>query len=107
MDFFVHGGDANGISTLIIHNFKDDQCIVILSNTESISQYRLSRDITDILSGKRPEHPKKPEEIRAGEEYLQRFAGTYLPGKISMTVKNGKLYLVRENQNIHIEPYYI
>ena len=106
MDFFVHGGDANGVSTLLIHNFKEDQCIIILSNTESLSQYRLSKDITDILSGKRPEHPKKPEEVRVDEKFLQRFSGTYLPGKISMEIKNGKLYLVRENQNIHIELYY-
>ena len=49
----------------------------------------------------------KPEEVPVSEEELRKYTGTYLPGKIHMEVKNGKLYLVRVNQNIHIELYSI
>ena len=49
----------------------------------------------------------KPDEIPVSGEDLRKFIGTYLPGKIHMEVKNGKLYLVRVNQNIHIELYCI
>ena len=38
-------------------------------------------------------------------EELEKYTGTYLPGKIHIEQKNGKLYLVRVNQNIHIELY--
>ena len=49
----------------------------------------------------------KPDEVPVSEEKLRKFTGTYLPGKIHMEVKSGKLYLVRVNQNIHIELYCI
>ena len=38
-------------------------------------------------------------------EELEKYTGTYLPSKIHIEQKNGKLYLVRVNQNIHIELY--
>ena len=63
--------------------------------------------ITGILYGKEPEHAVKPDEVPVPEANLRKFTGTYLPGKIHIEVKNGKLYLVRVNQNIHIELYCI
>lgn len=38
-------------------------------------------------------------------EQLEKYKRTYLFGKIHIEQKNGKLYLVRVNQNIHIELY--
>ena len=47
----------------------------------------------------------RPEEILLSPKDLEKYTGTYLPGKIHIEQKNGKLYLVRVNQNIHIELY--
>ncbi len=104
---YAHGGDANGIAAYTQYFFEDDLCIIILSNNESLNQYRLGAGIADILYGKEPQHAVKPNEIPVSEEDLRKFAGSYLPGKIQMEVKNRKLYLVRVNQNIHIELYCI
>ena len=98
---------ANGIAAYTQYFFEDDLCIIILSNNESLNQYRLGEGIADILYGKEPQHAVKPDEIPVSEEDLRKFTGTYLPGKIHIEVKNGKLYLVRVNQNIHIELYCI
>ena len=65
----------------------------------------MGEDIANILYDKEPNHIVKPDEVPVSEEDLQKFTGTYLPGKIHIEVKNGKLYLVRVNQNIHIELY--
>ena len=88
---YSHGGDANGIAAYTQYFFEDD----------------LGEGIADILYGKEPQHAVKPDEIPVSEEDLRKFTGTYLPGKIHIEVKNGKLYLVRVNQNIHIELYCI
>lgn len=104
---YAHGGDANGIAAYTQYFFEEDICIIILSNNESLNQYRLGENIADILYGKEPNPPVKPEEVPVSEEDLQRFIGTYLPGKIHIEAQNRKLYLVRVNQNIHIELYCI
>ena len=104
---YAHGGDANGIAAYTQYFFKDDLCIIILSNNESLNQYRLGEGIAAILYGKEPQHAVKPDEVPVSEEDLRKFTGTYLPGKIHIEVKNGKLYLVRVNQNIHIELFCI
>ncbi|MBO7421847.1 MAG: beta-lactamase family protein, partial [Oscillospiraceae bacterium] len=104
---YAHGGDANGIAAYTQYFFENDICIIILSNNESLNQYRLGEGIVGILYGKEPKHAVKPDEVPVSEEDLRKFAGTYLPGKIHIEEKNGKLYLVRVNQNIHIELYCI
>ena len=104
---YAHGGDANGIAAYTQYFFEDDICILILSNNESLNQYRLGEGIADILYGKEPQHAVRPDAVPVMEEELRKFTGTYLPGKIHIEVKNGKLYLVRVNQNIHIELYCI
>ncbi|MCR4884021.1 MAG: beta-lactamase family protein [Clostridiales bacterium] len=104
---YAHGGDANGIAAYTQYFFEDDLCIFILSNNESLNQYRLGAGIADILFGKEPQHTVKPNEVPVSEEDLRKYVGSYLPGKIHIEAKNGKLYLVRVNQNIHIELYCI
>ena len=104
---YAHGGDANGIAAYTQYFFEEDICIIILSNNESLNQYRLGEGIADILHGEEPKHAVKPDEVPVSEEELRKFTGTYLPGKIRIELKDGKLFLVRVNQNIHIELYCI
>ena len=58
---YAHGGDANGIAAYTQYFFEDDLCIIILSNNESLNQYRLGESIADILYGKEPKHAARPE----------------------------------------------
>ena len=80
-------------------------CILLLSNTESLDQYRLGTGIAAILHNGQAPHYYRPEEHLLAPQDLAKYTGTYLPGKIQIEEKNGKLYLVRVNQNIHIELY--
>lgn len=100
---YSHGGDMNGVAAYVQYFFEEDLCILILSNNESLNQYRLGDAIAEILHGGNPTHEKREEEISLPEEELERFSGTYLPGKIHVRVRDGRLFLVRMNQNIHIE----
>lgn len=100
---YAHGGDILGVSAYTQYFFDEDTCILILSNTESLDQYRLGNALAAILHGEQPQHSRRLEEIHLPPEELEKYTGTYLPGKIQIEQKNGKLYLVRVNQNIHIE----
>lgn len=102
---YSHGGDSLGISAFTQYFFEQDICIMIISNTESLSQYRIGNSIAAIMCGNIPKISHKPEEVFVSKETLETYTGTYLPGKIHIEIKDGKLYLVRVNQNIHIELY--
>lgn len=102
---YAHGGDILGVSAYMQYYFDEDTCILILSNTESLDQYRLGNALAAILHGEQPPHSQRVEEIYLSPEELDRYTGTYLPGKIRVEQKDGKLYLVRVNQDIHIELY--
>ena len=102
---YAHGGDILGVSAYTQYYFDEDTCILILSNTESLDQYRLGNALSAILHGGQPPHSSRLEEIYLPPEELEKYVGTYLPGKIQIEQKNGKLYLVRVNQDIHIELY--
>ena len=102
---YAHGGDMLGVSAYTQYYFDEDICIIIISNTESLDQYRFGNGIAAILHNKQASASYRPEEIFLWPEELEKYTGTYLPGKIHIEQKNGKLYLVRVNQNIHIELY--
>ncbi|MDE7223951.1 MAG: beta-lactamase family protein [Acetatifactor sp.] len=102
---YAHGGDILGVSAYTQYYFDEDICILILSNTESLDQYRLGNALAAILHGEPPLHSRRMEEISLSPEELEKYTGTYLPGKIQIEQRDGKLYLVRINQNIHIELY--
>ena len=102
---YAHGGDILGVSALTQYYFGEDICIIIISNTESLDQYRFGNGIAAIMHNGTAQNSHRPEEIVLSPDELQKYTGTYLPGKIHIEQKNGRLYLVRVNQNIHIELY--
>ncbi len=102
---YAHGGDNLGISAYTQYYFEEDICIIIIANTESLDQYRFGNALATIMHNGEVEHARKADEIVLSPTELEQYTGTYLPGKIQIEQKNGKLYLVRVNQNIHIEVY--
>ena len=102
---YTHGGDTLGVSAYTQYFFEEDICIIIITNTESLDQYRLGNTLAAIMHGGDAENSRRPDEVVLSPAELERYVGTYLPGKIQIEQKNGKLYLVRVNQNIHIEVY--
>lgn len=104
-DRYSHGGDHLGISTYIQYYFDADICIIILSNNESINQYKLGNDLSDILHHVNVEDPIKHKEFPLDESKLKRYCGTYLKDKIQVELINGKLYFTRFAGNLHIEIY--
>ncbi|MDE6219560.1 MAG: serine hydrolase [Lachnospiraceae bacterium] len=102
---YAHGGDFIGVLAYAQYFFDEDICIIILSNTEALDQYHLGAGISAILHNEPANHSRRPKEVPLPPEALQQYTGTYLPGKIQIQERNGKLYLVRVNQNIHIELY--
>lgn len=102
---YAHGGDFLGISAYTQYYFDEDICIIIISNTESLDQYRFGNELAKIMHNGQAQNSRRTDEIFVPLEELKKYTGTYLPGKIQIEEKNGKLYLVRVNQNIHIELY--
>ena len=87
--------------------FDEDICIIILSNNESINQYRLGNAITDILHDIDVPAPTKLKEASIGKSSLKEYCGTYLKDKITIEYINGKLYFTRFCGNLHIEIYQV
>lgn len=104
-DRYSHGGDHLGISTYMQNYFDEDICVIILSNNESINQYRLGNSISDILHQVVVDFPIKHEEFPINENKLKEYCGTYLKDKIQVELINGKLYFTRYSGNLHIEIY--
>ncbi|GIN72793.1 hypothetical protein J14TS2_32680 [Bacillus sp. J14TS2] len=104
-DKYSHGGDHLGISTYMVDFFDEDICVSILSNNETINQYRLGDAISDILHEVDVDPPIKHEEISITVNKLQRYCGVYLKDKIHVEYIDGKLYFTRFNGNLHIEIY--
>lgn len=102
---YAHGGDMPGVSAYTQYYFDEDLCIIVISNTESLDQYRFGNDIAAIIHNEQVPVSRRQEEILLSPKELEKYTGTYLPGKIHIEQRNGKLYLVRVNQNIHIELY--
>lgn len=102
---YSHGGDHLGISAYMQQYFDEGICIIILSNNETINQYRLGNAISDILYQVDVDVPAKHEEIMINERKLQEYCGTYLKDKIEVEYINGKLYFTRFTGNLHIEIY--
>ena len=102
---YSHGGDFLGVSALTQYYFDEEICIIILANTDTLNQYRFGNALAAIMHGDRPQISCKPKELFIPPDELEQYTGTYLPGKIHIEEKSGKLYLVRVNQNIHIELY--
>lgn len=78
-----------GVSAYTQYYFDEDICIIVISNTESLDQYRFGNGIAAILHNKQAPVSYRPEEIFLPPEELEKYTGTYLPGKIHIEQKTG------------------
>lgn len=104
-DKYWHGGDHMGIQTYMQDFLDEDLYIIILSNNESVNQYKLGDSISDLLHGIDTTIAEKMDEIPMSLDNMKMYCGTYLEGKIEIDEINGKLYFIRFNGNLHIELY--
>lgn len=102
---YWHGGDNMGIETYMQNFFEEDLCIVILSNNESVNQYRFGDVISDILFGVDKNITGKMPEVPISTEERKKYCGTYLKGKIKVEEIGDKLYFTRFKGSLHIELY--
>lgn len=84
---YAHGGDMPGVSAYTQYYFEEDICIIVISNTESLDQYRFGNSIAAILHNKQAPVSYRPEEIFLSPEELEKYTGTYLLGKIHIEQK--------------------
>ncbi|WP_330370915.1 serine hydrolase domain-containing protein [Lachnoclostridium phytofermentans] len=106
-DKYWHGGDHMGIQTYIQNFFDENLCIIILSNNESLNQYKFGDSISDMLHNIDKKIPEKLVEIPISAEDKIKYCGTYLEGKIKVEEINGKLYFTRFKGNLYIEIYHV
>lgn len=104
-DKYSHGGDHLGLSTYMQNFFDEDTCMIILSNNDTINQYRLGHAISDILHHVEVTAPTKHKEVPMNESQLEKYCGVYLKNKIEVERIHGKLYFTRFSGNLHIEIY--
>lgn len=102
---YAHGGDNLAVSTYMQNFFDEDLCIIILSNNESINQYRLGNAIADILHNVEVELPLRYEEFKLSKEEIEKYCGIYLKDRIKIELINDKLYFTRFKDSLHIELY--
>lgn len=78
---YSHGGDYLGVSTYMQNYFEDDICIIILSNAESLNQYRLGNAIADILYGKDVNASLRLDEYPVSITELDKILRNISPGQ--------------------------
>ena len=84
---YAHGGDMLGVSAYTQYYFDEDICIIVISNTESLDQYRFGNGIAAILHNKQEPVSYRPEEIFLSPDEFEKYTGTYLPSKIHIEQK--------------------
>lgn len=57
--------------------FDEDICVILLSNNESINEYRLGNAISDILHHIVVDYSIKHEEFPINENKLKEYCGAY------------------------------
>ena len=92
-----HGGGINGFSTFIARYPDDDALVVVLSNNERANAGAIANSLSGVLFGDKVALPWDRKEISVDSKILDRYAGTYDAGQLSITVTN-------ENGHLMIQP---
>ena len=92
-----HGGGINGFSTFIARYPDDDALVVVLSNNERANAGAIANSLSGVLFGDKVALPWDRKEISLDSKILDRYAGTYDAGQLTITVTN-------ENGHLMIQP---
>ncbi len=102
---FSHGGDHFGVQTYVKFDFKNDFCVIILSNSDMGNQTKVAANIEKILKGERAVI-ETCDEVFLNQEEIQAVVGVYLEDQIEVRY-NGVYEFVRFNDSYHIRFYAI
>jgi CubicO group peptidase (beta-lactamase class C family) len=87
-----HNGGIPGFTSNISRFFKDDMCIVVLSNNESNVDF-IAIALAEILFDKEVQFPYIHKEVKINPAVLERYTGKYNGGlNFELIVRDGKLY---------------
>ena len=92
-----HGGGINGFSTHIARYPDDDAIVIVLSNNERANTSAIASGLADILFGGKMDLPWERKAISIDAKILDRYAGTYDGGQLTIAITN-------ENGHLMIEP---
>jgi CubicO group peptidase (beta-lactamase class C family) len=92
--FVGHGGGIDGFTTMISRFPDDDAAVIVLSNVETANAGGVARGLVSILFEEKYEIPAERKEIAIDSAILDRYAGVYKGGPltITFTIDGGKLF---------------
>lgn len=92
-----HSGGINGFSTNISRYPDDDACIIVLSNLETASVRKISRDLAAILFSQPYKVPKKRKIARIDTQIYDLYTGKYrIKENVFITITRQKDHLFAE-----------
>ena len=95
-----HGGGINGFSTFIGRYPDDDAVVIVLSNNARSNAGAIGSGMSAIVFGEKPDVPWNRKQISLDPKLLDRYAGTYKDGEMTVAVTNedGHLMIAPQGQ---------
>ena len=91
-----HGGGIFGFTTYIARFPDDDAFVVVLSNFTGGNMQSVARDLAGTLFGEKVELPGEKKTVAVDSKILDRYAGVYQAGPMTLTVTNESGHLMIE-----------
>jgi D-alanyl-D-alanine carboxypeptidase len=91
-----HGGGINGFVTFIGRYPDDDAVVIVLSNNERGGAGPIATGLTGIMFGDNVVLPWERKQISLDPKLLDRYAGTYEAGPMTITITNEDGHLMFE-----------
>src|SRR5260370_3236848 len=92
-----HGGGINGFSTFIGRYPDDDAVVIVLSNNARANTGAIANGLGAVLFGDKVDLPWERKQISLDSKVLDRYAGTYQAGDMTVSITN-------ENGHLMIQP---
>src|SRR6266446_10082476 len=91
-----HGGGIFGFTTYIARFPDDDAFVVVLSNFTGGNMQSVARDLAGTMFGEKVDLPGEKKAIAVDSKILDRYAGVYQAGPMTITVTNESGHLMFE-----------
>lgn len=84
---YAHGGDYLGVSAYTQYYFEEALCIIIISNTESLDQYRFGNGIAAIMHNGQAPVSDEPKEVYCRQRTLKNTPAPIFPARYILNKK--------------------